>query len=351
MILFREVRHGDVDALYGLAQRLNTLNLPADRQRLERLIETSHQSFGQVEEGGWGEYVFVMVEPERDEIIGSCMVIAQHGTYERPSVYFDVREEQQFSSTLKKHIVHQVLQLRFDYAGPTEVGGLILDPKWRGHPLKLGRLLSFVRFLYIGMHRGDFRDEIVAELLPPLRADGGSDLWDHLGAHFTGLTYAEADRLSRENVEFIRGLFPQGPLYTSLLPAHVRDQIGQVGQPTKPVERMLGAVGFVWDWSIDPFDGGPTFRVKTEECDPVRSTKMVRYAGLMRPDAQIDGQALVGFEYEGQPVRFRAAFADFRVSEQGVELRGKGLELLEMRPGDAIGFLPMARTGGLDSLY
>ena len=351
-MLFREVRPHDVEALYGLARRLNTLNMPADRDRIEALIQKSHDSFGvDGAPDGEGEFVFVMIDPEQDKIIGSCMIIAQHGTYARPSVYFDVSEEQRYSTTLKTHARHQVLNLRFDYDGPSEIGGLILDPAWRGHPLRLGRLLSFVRFLYVGMHRARFRDEIVAELLPPLRPGGGSDLWDHLGAHFAQMDYHEADRISRENVEFIRALFPKGPHYTSLLPAYVREQIGRVGQPTKPAQRMLEAIGFSWDGSIDPFDGGPTFRVVTDECQPIVATKILSYEGPLEPNTEPEGRALVGFDYDEHEVRFRAAFAEYALTDGGVRLEAKGLEKLGLGPGDEVGFLPMAKTGGLQRLY
>ena len=357
MILLREVKPRDIDKLYALAERLNTLNLPADRARLEQIIAKSQDSFGGRYDGVKDrEYVFVMVEPELDKIIGSCMIIAQHGTYARPSVYFRVHQEQMYSQTIQKHFVHQTLQLTFNYDGPTEIGGLILDPEWRGHKLKLGKILSFVRFLYIGMHRDWFRDEIVAELLPPLREDGGSDLWDYVGANFPGLDYMTADKISRENIEFIRGLFPSSPLYTCMLPAKIKAQIGQVGESTLPVKRMLSNIGFQYDYSIDPFDGGPTYKVKTEQCVPVTRTRMMRFAGWLEDGEEADGVALVGFDLPGaHEVRFRAAFVEYRideVSKKGVYLRGKKLEKLLMQPGDAIGLLAMTgEREGLPALY
>jgi arginine N-succinyltransferase len=351
MIILREVRPSDLDDLEVLARRLNTLNLPADRDRLRAIIESSRMSFGgRYESITDREYVFVMVDLEAERVIGSCMIIAQHGTFERPSVYFQVRQEQTYSSTIERHFVHQVLQLTFHYDGPTEIGGLILDPDYRKHPLKLGKLLSFVRFLYIGMHRDHFRDAIVAELLPPLNPDGTSDLWRHVGHNFTGLDYTTADRISRENIEFIRALFPTTPLYTSLLPPNVRAQIGQVGANTKPVERMLTQIGFRYNFHIDPFDGGPTYSVQTEQCEPVARTTSQIFAGELDEHEQADGQAIVGHEYDSHMVRFRALFAEYRHTPYGVLLRAPALSRLRATPGDAIGFLPM--TGpDLRALY
>ena len=108
-------------------------------------------------------------------------------------------------------------------------------------PERLGQLISYVRFLYIRMHRDWFRDELLAELLPPLEPDGTSHLWDALGRKFTEMTYAEADRLSKKNKEFIKGLFPEGAIYASLLPQEAQDVIGKVGAQTRGSRRCSGA--------------------------------------------------------------------------------------------------------------
>ncbi|MBA2660743.1 MAG: arginine N-succinyltransferase [Bradymonadaceae bacterium] len=351
MFLLREVHHDDLDALEELARHLNTLNLPADRAQLEKIIEVSQASFSErIEDIKEREYVFVLCDEEADRIIGTAMIIAQHGTYRRPSVYFNVRKEQKYSETLNKYFVHQVLQLNFNYEGPTEIGGLILHPDSQGHPQRLGKLLSFVRFLFIGVHRDWFREAIIAELLPPLNADGTSDLWDCLGANFTGLDYTTADKLSRENVEFIRSLFPQTPIYTSLLPERVRSMIGQVGAPTKPVEKMLKSIGFQYENSIDPFDGGPTFGVPTDQCELIKRTHRSSFAGLLLDDEQADGQALVGHEHAHDSVRFRAVLADYKQVENGYLLRSPGLHSLLLEQ-DAIIALLVLSGPGMASLY
>lgn len=345
MFLLREVRPSDLDDLEELARRLNTLNLPADRKVLRQVIKKSRASFGgRVEDISEREYVFVLRDLDVDRVVGTCMTIAQHGTYGRPAVYFNVREEQKYSSTVQKHFVHQLLELSLTYDGPTEIGGLILHPDYRGHHLKLGKLLALVRFLHMGMHPEWFRDEIVAELLPPLRADGGSDLWDALGHNFTGLDYMTADKMSRENIEFVRNLFPFTPIYTSLLPEHARSLVGQVGEPTKPVERMLTKLGFRWDKSIDPFDGGPTFKVLAAHCEALRRVTKERFAGVYEGDDP-DGWAMIAFEYDTKLVRFRATYGRYKRVEGGVRFYSEGLRILRAKPGDHIGFLPFTGPG------
>ena len=323
------------------------MNLPADRKVLRALIKYSRASFGHKFEDPYDrEYIFVLRDLDADRVIGTCMIIAQHGSYDRPSVYFNVREEQKYSATISKHLRHQILQLTLNFDGPTEIGGLILHPDYRGHPLKLGKLLAFVRFLYIGMHPKYFRDELVAELLPPLRDDGTSDLWDALGRNFTGLDYMTADKMSRQNIEFIQNLFPFTPIYTALLPDQVANQIGRVGYPTKPVKRMLESIGCRWDRSIDPFDGGPTFRVHTSQCEALRRVSWETFAGPLEPEkVEPDGIAMIGFEYESKLVRFRATYGQYRRTDDGIRFYSEGVDMLRMKPGDTFAFLPFSGPG------
>lgn len=340
MFMIREVHPRDLDQLETLAVHLNTVNLPADRDRLARLIDHSRKSFGDELPHSEREYVFGMTTGEG--LIGTAMIIAQHGTFERPAVYFNILPEQKYSRTLQKYFVHQVLQLSFTFDGATEIGGLILDPSYQGHPMKLGKILSFSRFLYIGMFRDRFRDQIIAELLPQLNDDGSSALWECLGANFTELSYREADQLSRENVEFIRSLFPQTPIYTALLPEEVREKIGVVGAPTRPVEKMLRDLGFEWDRSIDPFDGGPTFVCKTEDCRMVQRTHWVKVAGALTEGEIGEGRALVGSDKAFDEIRFREVLTGYQRIPNGYLFEEEALQALGVAPGDSVGILPLS---------
>ncbi len=340
MYVMREILEDDLDGLFELATHLDTLNLPADRKRLASIIAESRASFSKTVPTHDRIYLFALLEGG-EHLIGTCMIIGQHGTFERPSIYFDVREEQKYSTTLEKLFVHQVLQIVYNFDGASEIGGLILHPDYQRHRLKLGKLLSFVRFLFIGMHRSEFRDEIVAELLPHLNEDGTSDLWECLGANFTKLDYRTADKMSRENVEFIRSLFPQTPIYTALLPEEVRELIGVVGEPTKPVEKMLRSIGFEWDKSIDPFDGGPTFVCRTDDCRMVQRTHLSTVAGVLE-GRRGEGRALIGVVPEDEEVRFRSALARYKRGPEGYRIDGECFEDLELEEGDAIGIMPLS---------
>ncbi len=261
--------------MLAVAEHLDTVNLPHDRDVIEGILDRSDRSFSGELPPGDREFVFVLEDCEKNAIIGTSMIYAQHGTKRAPHIFFRVENDERYSVTLDRYFVHRTLRIGYNYNGPTEIGGLILLPQYRRNPHALGKTLSYVRFLFMRMHRDVFRDQVLSELLPPLEPDGASKLWEALGRRFTGLTYMEADRLSKENKEFIHALFPDDPIHTELLPDDVQAIIGQVGEETRAVEKMLRRIGFDYAQQIDPFDGGPHFIASTDQITVVREAQEV----------------------------------------------------------------------------
>jgi arginine N-succinyltransferase len=340
--LLRDIAPEDLDDLQAAAVHLDSVNLPDDREALARIIERSEQSFA----GGLPKadrcFVFVVRDEAAGRVVGTSMIFAQHGSRRAPHVYFDVIEEERYSETLDRHFAHRLLRIGYNYKGLTEIGGLVLRPEYRGHPQQLGRLLAYVRFMYMGLHPAAFCEEVVSELMPPLEPDGTSLLWEALGRRFTGLTYQEADALSRQNKEFIRALFPQDPLYATLLPTNVQELIGQVGPETKGVERMLRKAGFEYAQRIDPFDGGPHFHARTDEITHVRDTRRARVAELPAGAPAAGARAmLVVSEREAPPfvLAARALAAPPDANGATLGLPAGVLRALRLAPGDEAAFL------------
>jgi arginine N-succinyltransferase len=332
----------DEDQLLAVAGHLDTVNLPDDRKAIREILDTSLRSFnGDIKDIRKREYVFVLRDLAAEKVIGTSMVIAQLGRRDAPYIYFDVLEEEKYSASLDKHFAHTVLRIGYSYAGPTEIGGLILLPEHRRVPERLGQFLSYIRFLYLGTHRPLFRDEILAELLPPLEADGTSHLWEALGRHFTDMTYAEADRLSKRNKEFIRGLFPEGTIYASLLPKQARDVIGKVGAQTRGVEKMLRRIGFRYAERVDPFDGGPHFTALTDEVSLVQRTQKVRVSGFVKKGEHAKVRGLVARSYDAEPY-FRAVLSPIVLGEDDDAHVGEAAARhLEAGLGDDLWVLPL----------
>jgi len=338
--VLRDVAPGDLDDLQETAVHLDSVNLPNDRDALARIVERSQQSFsGQLPKADRC-YVFVARDEAKGRIVGTSMIFAQHGSRRSPHVYFDVIEEERYSETLDRHFAHRLLRIGYNYKGLTEIGGLVVRPEYRGNPSQLGRQLAMVRFLFIALHRDVFCDEVVSELMPPLEPDGTSLLWESLGRRFTGLTYQEADALSRQNKEFIRTLFPQDPLYTTLLPAEVQALIGQVGPETKGIERLLRSIGFEYAHRIDPFDGGPHFHARTDAVTLVRETRRARVTAARSGDSA-EARVLVARD---QPPSFRAARVDAAFVARApdvdtVTLPTEVMASLSLAEGDEVAYL------------
>jgi arginine N-succinyltransferase len=299
----------DEEQILTIARHLNTVNLPDQREGVQQILDHSQKSFnGSIKDPKRRQYVFVLVDRTQERIIGTSMIFGQLGRKDAPYIYLDVIDEERYSETLDQHFKHTVLSIGYSYNGPTEIGGLVLHPDYRRVPERLGTFLSYVRFLYLKMHREWFRDEVLAELLPPLEKDGTSHLWDALGRHFTDLTYAEADKLSRRNKEFIRGLFPEGTIYASLLPQQAQDVIGKVGAQTRGVEKLLRRIGFRYAERVDPFDGGPHFTALIDEVTLVKASEHAKVVSLIDPSTKAKKRGLVAVEPSGPPW-FRAVLA------------------------------------------
>jgi arginine N-succinyltransferase len=206
--------------------------------------------------------------------MGVSMIHAQHGTEEEPHFYLKVGQEHKFSQTINTGFIHGTLKLGLETNGPTEIGGLVLNPDYRGNKEKLGKQLSFVRFLYMAMNPDRFKPTIHSELMPPLDKDGNSPLWEAIGRRFMNMGYHDADVLSRSNKEFILSLFPSDNIYQTLLPIDARDSIGKVCKDTEPVRKMLESVGFKYTHEVDPFDGGPHYQAQLQDVKHVK--QMVR---------------------------------------------------------------------------
>ena len=247
------------------------INLPPDEDLISAKIDSSIKSFHNPSKKLWENYyIFVLEDQASNEVLGVSMIHAQHGTENEPHFYLSVGQESKFSQTINTGFVHGTLKLGFDTNGPTEIGGLILNPEFRAHQEKLGKQLSFVRFLYMADHADRFKPMIHSELVPPLDKFGNSPLWEAVGRRFFNMNYHEADILSRSNKEFILSLFPSENIYQTLLPMEARESIGKVGKETEPVKRMLENIGFKYTFEVDPFDGGPHYRCPLKDIKPIK---------------------------------------------------------------------------------
>ncbi|HEU4384193.1 MAG TPA: arginine N-succinyltransferase [Anaeromyxobacteraceae bacterium] len=341
MYLLRNALRSDLHDLRPLARMLDTVNLPDDERELSAILDESARSFdGRIRDPLKRRYVFALEDIRRRRVVGTSMIIAQHGTRESPCTFFDVSEREHYSSSLDRWFKHQVLSIGYHFDGPTEIGGLVVHPRARRGASKPGKQLSLVRFLYVAMHRDRFRDRMLAELMPPLTADGKSLFWESCGRRFTGLEYQEADKLSRKNKEFIQQLFPPGDLYATLFPPRVQRLLGAVGPATEGARRVLERIGFRDVKRIDPFDGGPHHECATDQVTLVRDCR--RLTVTEGEPRRGGAPLLLGCVSPAGRIRFRAVQAEAAVAGGSVQLPAEARRLLRVRAGDRVHAVPFA---------
>ena len=272
MFILRNANLSDLDDLYELSGKVLFINLPHDRGIIESKIRASLNAFktpSKVLADNY--YIFILEDLDEKKVVGVSMIHAQHGTEKEPHFFLKVSHENKYSSTINTGFVHGTLKLGLETDGPTEIGGLVIDPSYRGHKDKLGKQISFVRFLYMALNPERFKEEIHSELMPPFDDEGKAPLWEAIGRRFMSMDYNEADLLSRSNKEFILSLFPAENIYMTLLPLEARNAVGKVGKDTEPVKKMLEDIGFTYINEVDPFDGGPHYRCKLQDIKPIKN--------------------------------------------------------------------------------
>jgi arginine N-succinyltransferase len=336
--VIREVRPSDHRQLLELARELDSINLPADSRVMRQAIRSSIQSFrGRIRDRSQAVYIFCAQERSTRRIVAASMIIGKHGTPMAPHYYLEMDSDERYSHTLRRSFRHPFLRLRYSMDGPTEIGGLIVTAAMRGHAERLGKQISWVRFLYIGMHRKRFKDQVLAEMLAPMLPEHGNIFWDHYGRSVTGLSFREADLLSARDKEFIRALFPDTPLYTFLLPEEVRASLGAVGENTRGAVRLLEQAGMKFLRHIDPFDGGPYYGGATDLLTPVQQLSTYTLTPG-EPAPERTRQYLLACEDDG----FRAIRADAEVPEPSRMIaRPTVVRALELKPRAKIDAVPI----------
>lgn len=358
MFLIRQARTSDSDILVKLARMVHFINLPPDKDVIAEKIRRAQMSFESARQGEEFEaspgrpplYMFVMEESSTGNALGTSSIIAKMGTPGNPNIGMQLRRRELFSRDLQQGVTHVTAQLVLDEDGPTEIGGLIVSPSYRGHPEKLGMQLSLARFHYIGLHRELFEDRLLAEMMGALTQEGGNTLWEYFGRRFINLTYTEADRFCAYSREFMTSLLPHEEIYLTLLPPEARALIGQVGPETKPARAMLEKLGFRYGDRCDPFDGGPHLQARTDDIQLVRDTRRVDLLGGGAQEESGD-PGFVSFEAELAETgerEFRALFTSYIESGDGSAIRisREAMESLGAGAGAEVGLTPMRRAVG-----
>ncbi|MEI7656812.1 MAG: arginine N-succinyltransferase [Phycisphaerae bacterium] len=370
MFLIRQTHPADVSTLVKMAKMVYFINLPPSEQFILDKIEHSHRCFAALAPDSSGRArrrgarrpeapmeVTGHAAMERDSeffmfsledvatgggVIGTSQIRARQGGPGNPNWSFRISEKRYYSPALKYGTSHAVGQLYGDESGPSELGGLILQPSYRGHSERPGRFLSFVRFHFIGLFRQVFADRILAEMMGPLGPDGENPFWDAFGRKFIPVKFAEADRFCQHDRSFIPDLLPKEAIYLSLLPLEVQNSLGVVARDTIPARKLLESLGFRHRGFIDPFDGGPHLDAATDKIPLVTLTRRVRL-GRAASTGRCTVPAIVSSLSAEQGFRAVQAMAAWDGERDTVRLDATAMSMLGVSSGETIGFTPMTR--------
>jgi arginine N-succinyltransferase len=341
MFVIRPAQPKDLSTLLKLARMVHFINLPADSDLLGAKIRKSLASFaGKARSERERQFMFVLEDTETENVIGTSALISCISWPGWPHVYLKVGRREFVSKDLQTGQVHTTLQFGTDESGPSEVGGLILAPGYRGHKEKLGAMLSLMRFHFVGLHREWFAERMLAEMMGAVTQDSHTLLWEYLGRRFINLSYKDADLFSARSKEFMTSLFPREEIFVSLLPPEARALIGRVGEETEAAKGMLERQGFAPIGHVDPFDGGPYLEAKRDAIPMVAATSSRPLAGAT---GRVSGMAFVSSEPKDD---FRAVRTGYALDGEALLLPAETIRALGTREGARLGFTPLDRPGG-----
>jgi arginine N-succinyltransferase len=321
----------DFKAIYQMAKLTGGgfTNLPADRGTLVGKLARSDASFTRKEDEQGGDlYMFVLEDPKKRLIRGTCQVFGQVGVTQ-PFYSYHMSTLTQSSPELGKTFRNQRLSLTTDLEGSSEVGGLFLHPELRAGGW--GALLARSRYLFMKQHRARFGDRTLAELRGVMDEAGHAPFWDALAGKFFGMSFPEADEFNAvHGTKFIADLMPRSPIYVALLTEEAKSVIGQPHPSGRAALRMLETEGFLFDRYVDIFDGGPTVTARTDDIRTIRESREEVISEIG------DGGPSKVLVAAGRLKDFRACCGSVKKLRKGVKIDPEAAELLEIGVGDTV---------------
>ncbi len=338
MQIVRPIKTKDLDKLFGLASKTGggMTSMPADYKLLEKRIKTSVESCTDNLNGEGTKTLFMVLEDiESGDLVGTTAIYTNIGR-DHPFYSYKVMRVTQRCPELNKTKETRLLTLTNDYTGTTEIGSLYLLPEYRfgGN----GSLLSRSRYMVMHNHPDRFDEKIIAEMRGYRDENDRSPVWDHLGVHFFGMAFDEADVMSSgiDDNSFIGDLMPKYPIYIDLLHPEAREAIGKLFEATTPALRMLEKEGFHYNDYVDIFDGGPTVEVYRESIATIKNTKSLTISAFQDlPETK--NKMLVSTT---SLIDFKACLADVHIKGDSVIITESLANILGVNIGDQLSIAP-----------
>jgi arginine N-succinyltransferase len=335
MIILRRVKADDLSSIYHFAQvgGYGLTSLPADKDLLSSKMTRALASFNKQVTVPQDEFYLFVLEDLQTKAILACCGIEGTINSQVPFYSFKLSTLLQISKSLNIRKQVQILSLVNDYQGSSELCSLFIDIPYRNQ--HLARQLSLSRFLFIAQFPERFADLIIAEMRGVSDEKGNSPFWRHLGKHFFGIKFSEADHLSAlGKKQFIADLMPKYPVYVNLLHKKAVEVLGQPHESTKRAKILLEEQGFHFKGYLDIFDGGPTLEAHKNEILAVRKSKLVTLTAI---DTIDDSNTYL---ISNSQLDFRCCRSSIKLSDKAtITINQETAEALQVKIGDKLRIL------------
>lgn len=335
-MFIRPAKMEDHEQVLELAQKagFGMTSLPPDAAVLKEKIALSIASFKGEVEAGHEAYFFVLEDPDRVAIGGTCGIVAHVGL-SQPFYSYKLTTLTQSSRELGIFTKHTILQVCNDLTGATEVGSLFLLPHYRRDGM--GKLLSFSRFMFIAGFADKVDAQVIAEMRGVHDTDGNAPFYNSIAKHFFQMPFAKADYTNAtQGNQFINDLIPKYPIYVALLPKAAQRVIGQPNPASEPAKAMLESQGFRFNSYVDVFDGGPTMIADRDQLGVVKTSQTATISGV--DDGLPYPKWLLSNDRYAD---YRCVVARMQLQADGtVHVTSRAAEQLQVAVGDVIRFAP-----------
>lgn len=267
----------DQPALLRFALQHSLSNLPADPGLLRKKILNSKKSFQGLLPEKDKNFVFVLKDlKNRSQVVGSSQVQSQYGSEKNPLF-------QLYVSHVKKK---PVLKLKVCKTPVSCLTGLVLDTSYHGHPKKLGRLISFIRFLFMAISPGVFQAQVYTEIKPFLNRKLKSPFFEYFKKIHCDKISEFKSPLSFCLKKWVRRVFSR-PVFISDLPPGVQKVLGHTNPMGGRALHILKSQNFVFNGRMHPMDAGPCLQALRYKIPVIQNTKKV---GLKTGNLKSRGQ-------------------------------------------------------------
>ncbi len=335
--LVRSAETSNLQALYDLARKASLFHLPADKDYIEQLVQTSVQSFKKNTPPMDAVYLFVIEDVEKNKIVGTYQIIANYASAKIPYYYFQVSEKEFNDKELSISKNQRFLKLKKTTQELSAIGGVVIDRDYRASPEKIGKQIVQTSFIYMGMFPNRFKDRIIAELMAPVNKNGVNLFWKYLGERFTGLSNNKALQLLRNGkTSFIENLFPKEKIFLSLIDDQINPSPTRIDRKYgSTAQSILSKSGFQYLNNVD-IEGSQLYGAIKNHIHLVRKIKSFRI--MREASIAIETKKYLGVMQNGV---FRGGRHPCQIANQIAYLPEYVADLLQLNNGDCIFISPV----------